>query len=427
MNDATKFPPLLADFRLLLILFVAFRVLLLLAYPPFFIDGVERGIGVGGDRLYHYALSSLEDEGLWPFRDWWSEFPPLWYLTTTTLHAALGAQASYDTWSLALGVLAILFEVGNLALLRRIGARLHGEGMGLALAWVYAVLLAPTIFMWWNFDSWATLTLLGGISLALENRPRLLGLVLGIGALVKFVPLLVLGALARFWPWRRAALSAGLALATFALAYGPLFALNADFALISLTAQFGKPSYQTVWALLDGNYTTGNFGTVESHLRADGVNDGVGERNPARVPSWLRLGVALALGLAAFLRARRADALGLMAFVGLTFIIFYLQSQGWSPQWLSQIVPLALMVFPTRDGVLTVVVLSLLAFVEYPFLFIRTGDTGGVFEPDHPLFPLWVLVILARSVSLVGLGWAFYRKICQLPNPLLALERETTP
>ncbi|MCS6836045.1 MAG: hypothetical protein NZ750_08515 [Anaerolineae bacterium] len=423
MNDSLKFPPLLADFRLLLMLFVAFRASLLLAYPPFFIDGVERGIGAGGDRLYHYVLSSLEDEGLWPFRDWWSEFPPLWYLTTTGVHALLGAQASYDNWSLVLGMLAITFEVGNLALLRRIGARLHGEGLGLALAWLYAVLLAPTIFMWWNFDSWATLALLGGISLALENRPRLTGVMLGIGALVKFVPLLVLGALARFWPWRRAALSAGTAFAVFALAYVPLFALNADFALISLTAQFGKPSYQTVWALIDGNYTTGNFGTVESHLRADGVDEGVGERNPPRIPSWLRLGVALALGLAAFLRVRRADSLGLIAFVGLTFIVFYLQSQGWSPQWLSQIIPLTLLVFPSRDGVLTVVMLSVLAFVEYPFLFIRTGDAGGVFQPSHPSFSLWVLVVLARSAILVGLGWAFYRKLRQQPNPLLTLER----
>lgn len=364
---------------------------------------------------------------MWPFRDWWSEFPPLWYLTTTGIYALLGAQASYDNWSLVLGVLAVVFEVGNLLLLRRIGTRLHGEGTGLALAWIYAVLLAPTVFMWWNFDSWATLALLGGISLALENRLGLVGIVLGTGALVKFVPLLALGALVRFWPWRRAALSAGLAFAVFALAYGPLFGLNAEFSLISLTAQFGKPSYQTVWALIDGNYTTGNFGTVESHLRADGVDEGVGERNSPRVPSWLRLGVALALGLAAFLRTRRADALGLTAFVGLTFVIFYLQSQGWSPQWLSQIIPLALLVFPSRDGVLTVVMLSVLAFVEYPFLFIRTGDTGGLFEPSHPLFALWVLVILARSALLAGLGWAFYRKLRQQPNPLLALERETTP
>lgn len=421
MTDTPKMPALLLDFRLLLILFIAFRALMFLAYPPFLLESGERGIGVGGDRAYHYALSSLAEQGLYPFRDWWSEFPPVWYLTTTGVYVLLGKQASYDNWSLVLAALLLVVEAGNLSLIRRLGTHLHGLALGMTLAWLYALCIAPAVYLWWNFDALATFCLLWGVWLSLKAKPSASAVVFALGALVKFVPFLALGAVVRFWKPRQAASIIGIALASFTLAYVPLLALNSEFALISLTAQFNKPSYQTVWALLDGNYTTGNFGTIESHLSAEGMQDGVGERHPPLIPSWVRLGVAGGVGLWAFLRVRRMDALGMMAFIGLTFVVFYVQSQGWSPQWLTQLLPLLLLVFPNRDGVLTAVMLSVLAFVEYPFLFVRTGDTGGVFTPEHPFFGLWALVIVARTLILVGMGVAFYRKLRQAPNPELAL------
>jgi hypothetical protein len=103
-----------------------------------------------------------------------------------------------------------------------------------------------------------------------------------------------------------------------------------------------------------------------------------------------------------------------VAFVGITLLIFYLQSQGWSPQWLVQILPLILLVFPTRDGVLIGVVLSLLAFAEYPFLFVRTGDTGGLMLPGTSLFLPWVLTVLLRTGLLVMVAVMFYGKLRQI-------------
>ncbi len=404
-------PGLLGDIRLLVILFVAFRVLLLLAYPPFLIGGEERGIGVGGDRVYHYALVAQAKDNLYPFRDWWSEFPPAWYLTTTGLYA-IGAK-SYDTWSMAVALLCLLSEVGILVLIRRIGARLHSPNTGMALAWVYALMAAPAIYMWWNFDSWMTFFLLLGLWGLLEGKYTRSALAVAAGALVKFVPFLIFGAVLRFRTLKQAALYIAVAVGVFALAYGPLFALRADFALISLTAQFNKPSYQTVWALLDHNYGTGNFGTLESHLTASGVTDGVRDKNPPVIPGALRLGVVALIGLGIFVTTKRRDDVGVVAFVGVTLVLFYLQSQGWSPQWVSQILPLILLVLPTRDGVLIGVVLSLLAFAEYPFLFVRTGDTGGLMLPGTALFMPWVLVVLLRTGLLVLVAGLFYAKLRQ--------------
>jgi hypothetical protein len=218
----------------------------------------------------------------------------------------------------------------------------------------------------------------------------------------------------RYRSARQAAVYIAIAVGVFALAYVPLFAVRADFAAISLTAQFNKPSYQTVWALIDQNYGTGNFGTLESHLTPEGVTDGVSDKNPAVIPGWLRLAIAGLVGVGVFATTRRRDDLGVVAFVGITLLIFYLQSQGWSPQWLSQILPLIILVLPTRDGVLIGVMLSVLAFAEYPFLFVRTGDTGGLMLPGTALFIPWVLIVLLRTFLLLMVAALFYGKLRQV-------------
>ncbi len=404
---------LLGDFRLLLILFISFRLLLLITYQPILTTGGERGIGTGGDRIYHYNLAALSENGDWPFRDWWSEFPPVWFLTTTTVYQLLGENVDYTGWSMALGLLMIASEIGILILTRAIGTRLHGANTGMALAWIYAISFAPMAFMWWNFDTLVAFSLLLGLWLLLRKQETRSAAAVALGALTKFVPALIFGAVLRFRDPKRAVRYIAIAAGIFVLAYLPLLAQNAEMTTVSLTAQFGKSSYQTVWALIDGNYTTGNFGTVESHFDPEAVNQAVG--NPAVVPEWLRMSAAAVVGLFVFVRTRRFDDIGLIAFVGITVLIFFLQSQGWSPQWITQIIPLTLLVFPTRDGVLITVMLSLICFAEYPFLFIRTGDSGGVIT--GALVMPYTLLILMRTAILVGLCVAFYQKLRQEPVP----------
>jgi hypothetical protein len=77
LNSANSLTGLLADFRLLIILFVALRLLLLMAYQPLTIQGIERGVSAGGDFAHYFGLGELTNRGLMPFRDWWSEFPPV--------------------------------------------------------------------------------------------------------------------------------------------------------------------------------------------------------------------------------------------------------------------------------------------------------------------------------------------------------------
>ncbi len=402
---------LLADRRLLVILFISLRLILLITYLPIFTAGSERGVTAGGDFFYYFQLGGLSADGLLPFRNWWSEFPPIPAFMFTAIYTLLGANANYTSFAMLLGLIMVGFDTGNLLLIRTIGTRLHGGAIGTALAWVYTVAAAPLIFVWWNFEPMVAFFLLLSISALLAKRDARSAVWAAVGALVKFTPAVILGAVWRFRPTTKALLYTLIIVIIFGVVYGLLFAQNAAMTLPSLTAQFNKASYQTVWALIDGNYRTGNFGTVFDHLDPARANDLVG--NPAVIPSIVRLMVAAGIGAFVFARTRRFDDKGLVAFTSITLLIFFLQAQGWSPQWIAQIAPLILLCFPTRDGILIVVLLSVLTFAEYPFLFIRTGDTGGVIT--GVLVTPFVMIIVLRTLILVGVCVALYRRLRQTP------------
>ena len=279
----------------------------------------------------------------------------------------------------------------------------------MALAWVYALMIAPTVFIWWNFEALVAFLLLLSVWYLLRTDDIRSAVAAAIGVLVKFTPALVLGAVWRFRQPKMALRYTVMVAGIFGVVYALLFAQNAAMTAPSLTAQFNKASYQTIWALIDGNYQTGNFGAANERL--DPANAYIVQGNPSVIPGWLRLALAAAVGAFIFARTRRFDNKGLVAFVTITLLIFFLQAQGWSPQWLVQIIPLVLLCLPTRDGVTTVILLSLVTFAEYPFLFIRTGDTGGVIT--GALVTPFVILILSRTLILIGICVALYRRLRQ--------------
>ena len=408
---------LLRDFRLLLYLFIGFRLMMLVVYQPMIIDDVERGVTAGGDMRYYYALGAFSDEGLLPFRDFWSEFPPVWptlYVAAYRL-TALGGGPNYTAFASLMGLLMLAFDTGNLILLRRIGARLYGPDVGLALAWVYAVLLAPAVFLWWTFETMLAFWLLLSVWWLLYRRDDRSAAAALIGGLTKFVPLLMLGAVWRFRDWRSALRYTLIAVGGFALIYAVVIAATGLMGAVSLWAQSSKSSYGTVWALIDGNYTTGVFGTLQSHF--DPAEASRPLHNPAVIPGWLRLIAFGGFGLYAFWQTRRRDDRAVVMFVTLTLLVFFLWAQGWSPQWLALIIPLVLLSFPGRDGVLAILLLSMVVFTEYPLLFIRTGDTGGMIT--GALLPGFVALVLARTAILVGLVGALFLR---LRRPVVTVE-----
>jgi len=381
----------LRHLRALVILFVGLRLTVLLAREP-------GGLMQFGELLNFYRVAEITPlTGRLPLIGYWVEYPPLFAYLNLGLHqlliAWLGAadQAYFYAWAL----ITLAADTGNLWLMHRLGSRLYGPAVGLDLAWAYALLGAPLVFLMWNFEALTALCMLLGLWWLLEGREARSAIAIAAGALLKVMPGLLVPVVWRFRPLKQAARYTGITAALGALAYLPFLLISPPYALASLLAQARKSSWQTVWALIDGNFATGNFGPVAERL--DPARAGIMLGNPPAIPGWLTL-VAFG-GLYAFLftrPVRRTDRT-LVAFFGLTWCVFLLWSKGWSPQWMAMILPLLLLLFPNRTGVLAAVVFSVINFLEWPVLLSR-----GLW---HGLY----LTVALRTAFLIGLLAACHR------------------
>jgi hypothetical protein len=419
-HDGLTIGGLLGDFRLLIYLFLGFRLIMALVYQPYLFetfneDGtprdIERGMSTFGDLQYYYSFARLTDDGFLPYRDFWYEFPPVSFVLFGGVYQLGNVRGAmdYTLWATAIGLLMTLCDVGNLALLRRLATRLHGRRTATALVWIYAVLAAPVIFPWWTFETLVLFSILLALVWLFEGRDAPSAVTVAVGTLTKYVPLLLLPTLWRFYDRRRALRYTIISVGIVALVFGGMLAWGGKMAQASLLAQFNKSSYQSVWALIDGNLITGSFAGPAVRFDADTAYDLLGKSSI--IPWWLRLIPFAGLGLYLFTRKLRRDERGVLAFFTVTLLLFFLWAQGWSPQWVLTLTPVLLLNFPDRNGVLLVLVLSLMSFVEYPVLFMRTGSTGG--EIAGNLVPTFVTLVLVRTALLAGIVAALWSTLTQ--------------
>jgi len=416
-EDRSAQPAIFFDFRLLILFFLGLRLTLAIVYQPTLVTvggeqgaatPVERGLSAFGDLPYYYRLVTLADQGLLPYRDYWFEFPPVVWLFYRGLYviAGLGKGMDYPAWAMLAGLTMTGCDLGILTMLRRLGERLHGLQTGMAPAWMYALLAAPAITPWWTFEPLVALMLLLALWWLLNNHLGASALITVAGVLTKYVPLLILLTVLRFWPVRRAWRFTALVVAALALVAGLLWGWGGRMAYASLAAQFHKASYQTVWALLEGNWKTGLFVAPEERTDA-GTAFRAAEK--AVVPVWARTALLAVPGIWFWQRGRRQDEQTVVAFFAGTVVLFYLWAQGWSPQWLVVLSPLILLNFPHRVGAMVCVALAFGAFIEYPTLFMRTADTGGTISST--LRPTFGLLVLARTSILAGVVVALGKRL----------------
>ena len=296
-----------------------------------------------------------------------------------------------------LAFVLLLVECGNL--LYRLALTLHGPARGIKIAWIYTALFIPIFFWLGNFDALTTFFILLGLYGLLKNKNKLLALALGLGTMVKFLPVMLLATIWRTRGLKTTLIYAGAIILISLLIFGPFALANPTLTLASLQAQAGKSSYQTVWALIDGNTTTGNFGSLADHFDPAKATQPV--NNPARIPTWLTLIPFGAVGLFIFTRSRTLPAQNFDAvvFTTLTFIVFFLWSQGWSPQWQTFLIPLLLLAFPEKRAVLFIIVLGFVNFLEWPVMLSRGMNS---------LLPI---TVIARTLIFVLLGVELYQTL----------------
>ncbi len=208
-----------------------------------------------GDFIHFYRLAGMG----WPFLDIWVEFPPVFPFLSALLHNLTGdRQHAYEY---LLVILFTLCDAANIALFVRLLRRVNPPGEAGMRALMYTALLIGVGYSWWFFDSLAVFFMLLALVWLFEGSNTKTGIALALGALTKLFPLLVLpGDLegppaAAGNPHQR---SSRWGLPPWSMS-GCMLA-SPEMTAASLRSQASKGSWETVWALVDGNFNTGNFG-----------------------------------------------------------------------------------------------------------------------------------------------------------------------
>ena len=349
-----------SGFLPILSLFVSFRLMMAMAYPP-------EALTSYSDYAYFYDLADLARQGYYPLLHYWYEYPPLFPYLSQAVYAVTSGYHAYAT---LLAAIMLIFEAGNLVLLYLIANEIHDKETSLKVAWMYSCLLVPVFFLWNGLDSLSLFFTLLSLLWLLRNRHTLSAVALGLGLMTKYLPGILLATVWRFVK-RKRALFYTLIVAVVAMAIILPFAIaSPSYTLASLRSQASKSSWQTIWALIDGNYTTGLFGPVADHL--DPTRAGLQLRNPSRIPWFITVPLFGLIYLYLFGRPiDTKDKGALLSFTGMTLCLFFLWSKGWSPQWQVMLIPLILLAFPDGHGVLYCLVLGFVNFLEWPLILSR--------------------------------------------------------
>jgi len=363
------------------LLFIATRIILFVSVPYEVIPGY-------GDYWNFFSQAKL---GV-PFIEFWTEFPPLFPFLSKIIYELVGGIESRYGYAVAITI--SLFQAGSLALVFRLAQDIYNKKNGTERIWIYFVLTVGLFYTWSYFDPIAVFFALLGIYWLISGEDHLAALAIGLGVLTKWFPLLVLPAIWKMQDRRKALIITSIVLAIVIMVWGGLYFLNPEFTLASLSSQVNKGSWESIWALIDNNLTTGNFSSQINRLDPATVSLSTG--NPAIIPTWITLILFGGLGLFFLIKANLDSTKKLISFIGLTQIIFFLWSPGYSPQWVLFLLPFMFICLDKNEAYLMSTIFILINLLEWPLLLSR-GNFGSLFY----LIPL-------RTIMMIFLGLRFY-------------------
>jgi len=342
-----------------------------------------------GDYRHFFNLARLSAEGGGlPFIGFWVEFPPIFpYLSLGIERLTSGRFHSY---AYLLAILMLIFDVGNLWIFSKLTSRAAEPKRAERMTWIYMVFLAIPAFGWWTFEPMAVFLMLAGLWLVLERKATWAGIAVGLGFLTKIFPAISLVVAWRFRSRRSALITTAIAVLISLSVLGVLFAANPTMTSASLRSQLSKGSWETAWALIDGNSGTGTMGPLEDRLDAANALQPIG--NPAKVPHWIPTLAAGVISLWIFLKARSVDDTRAISFLATFWCILLLWSRGWSPQWVAYLIPMLLLCLRLPRAVIYAASLVMVSLLEWPILLSR-----GRFDL------LWLPVVI-RTLLILLLG-----------------------
>ena len=392
------------DFLLLLTLFVAFRLGSVLFFRP---GGYVRDYS---DLIFYQSRASWQDFGFLPYRDYWSEYPPLFAWLTVAIDRIARLIPAWDDqrlWFAALfGLVTVAAETLTLVALYRLARRIHGDG-ALRVAWLYALLFLPVYLLGGWYDALPVATIIGALALLLSGMavaPLLAGLLIGLGGALKLVPLALLVvvplALAR-WRDRWIAWGSALAVTLRRLSHRLSDRPRHDHDLVALAGVSVRehPLRLGRRVSLDRRRGRRCFRPCRGHVIYQ-----------PRLPQGLILvifaGIGLALWIAAWRRERPPQsARSVVGFAALTYALLVLYYPAWNPQYALYLLPFLILLWPGLRGVFYALALTLLCLAEHPIY-------ANLIGPGQQT-TLLLVIICARTALLMAialdLGLALFR------------------
>ncbi|MEM7347157.1 MAG: hypothetical protein AAF485_23195, partial [Chloroflexota bacterium] len=412
---------------MLLILFIIFRVLAIVALRP---GGQVLDFS---DFAHFQVFGEVARQGYYPYDTLWPTYPPLF---TPFIIAIYEQSVLLPPWefpvlwfTLMMGGTFLIFETSNFILLYLLAQKITGADTAttddeariarqkaLRSCWMYAVFFAPlyTLIGW--FESYPLFFFLLSLYLLIQKRPYLSALFTGIGFMVKFLPLMLLpvavqtfsrvqGRISRsanqigttsrqfsalgwhLWlrPHRttteedgeklaisfpfdlpRTLLYLAIFFVTVTLIGLPFYLMNPDLIFGSQQVTSARLPWQTVWALIDGNH---RYGTLPLDLR--NTSWVPTDAPPSQIP-WLWVTAVFGVIYAIFYTRpiNWQQPKSVLAFTGFTLSLFLLWSKGYSPQWLNWSMFFIALLLPNIRGVIYASILNLGDILESNIFFI---------------------------------------------------------
>ncbi len=352
------------------ILFTAFRLFaLFFLLPGGFID-----INGGADVHIYERIGALAAAGKFPFIDYWMEYPPPFPWLSI---AAYKLSLLFPPWlqrrlwfNTILHLFTVPFDMGSLVLVYAIVKRLYDKVAANRAAFAFALMFGPLfVFLGW-FDNVQLFFILLGLYGLTISSVVVTGLGIGLGIGIKLFTLSLIPASVRaFSSPKRLLLLLGLIVLCVVVIFGPFMILSPDYTVAFVKSLSGRVSWQSIWALLDGNR---GFGAVAPlGIRNDPASTSwqVPDSNISTLPwGWITLAFG-ALGL--FLWTRPIDwkdARRSTAFAGLTLGMMLLYMKGYSPQWGTYLATIAIILFPGMRGIVYGVAYSATMIADWPVL-----------------------------------------------------------
>ncbi len=409
-----------ADFLLLMTLFLFFRLCSALLFRP---GGYIRDYS---DLIYYHRRASWQDFGLLPYRDYWSEYPPLfaWFsVWVDRVSRQIPLWEDERLWyAVIFGLCTVAAEVVTFFCLYQLARRIYGDG-ALRVNWLYAGLFLPVYMLGGWFDALPVATIFLALWLLLE-WPHLIGMavagiVLGLGGLLKLTPLALLAILPllqkKVWQWLFTGGLAGVVMVTgYLLAYrqGP------QMTLASLRSLLERSGWATLYAWTSG-YT--RLGKVLGD-----VFDPAEQMSLYTTPYSQRLifGAWLLLGVCLLLVVWRQSAVPqpayqVVGFAAATYALLLLAYPAWNPQYALYLLPFLILLWPNWRGTGYALALSMLVLIEHPIYHNLLGPDyppafSRLIDVDYKY--LFFVIILARTAVLFAIALDLTMSLVRLPR-----------